>query len=153
MMTSKAESPVFGGFSTGIPRPLSRTVAEPSSFRVTQISVASPANASSTELSMISVSKWWNPLASVEPIYIPGRFRTGSKPSNSWMSCAVYVDFGLTAITIEHLILLFFELVCKEKRAKKKAPGHVFDFHLSMNTCQGQHFRLYCLKIKLPARN
>ena len=69
----------------GIPRPLSVTIAEPSLARVTVIWSAYPLKASSIELSTISYTKWCKPRASVDPIYIPGRFLTASSPSNTWI--------------------------------------------------------------------
>ena len=71
--------------STGIPRPLSSTVAEPSFSSVTIISEQYPAKCSSTELSTISYIKWFNPLVPTLPIYIPGLFLTGSSPSSTEM--------------------------------------------------------------------
>src|SRR6266571_4597192 len=35
--------------------------------------------------------RWWRPRGPVEPMYIPGRSRTGSSPSRTVMSLAVYV--------------------------------------------------------------
>ena len=40
MMTSAAETPSSSWMSTGMPRPLSRTVTEPSAFSITSIAVA-----------------------------------------------------------------------------------------------------------------
>ena len=48
--TSTPDSPVFGSLSTGMPRPLSWTSAEPSGCSVTSILVQSPASASSTRV-------------------------------------------------------------------------------------------------------
>src|SRR5689334_2375234 len=47
--------------------------------------------ASSTELSTISQTRWCSPAEPTPPIYIPGRLRTGSSPSRTVMSLAVYV--------------------------------------------------------------
>ena len=52
--------------------------------------VASPAIASSTELSTTSHTRWWRPLGPVDPMNIPGRLRTGSRPSRTVMSLAAY---------------------------------------------------------------
>ena len=52
------------------------------------IRVAWPAIASSTELSTTSHTQWWRPLGPVLPMYIPGRFRTGSRPSRTCMLLA-----------------------------------------------------------------
>src|SRR5919202_3103681 len=46
--------------------------------------------ASSTELSTTSHTRWWRPLRPVEPMYMPGRLRTGSSPSRTVMSLAPY---------------------------------------------------------------
>ena len=48
-----------------------------------------PAMASSTELSTTSQTRWCSPLGPVEPMYMPGRFRTGSSPSRMVMSASV----------------------------------------------------------------
>ncbi len=62
----------MGSLSTGMPRPLSCTSAEPSACRVTSTRVQTPASASSTELSMISHRQCTRPRESVEPMYMPG---------------------------------------------------------------------------------
>ncbi|KAL7548320.1 hypothetical protein ACHAWF_011605 [Thalassiosira exigua] len=81
--------PVSGCTSVGMPRPSSETVqqfpppppsSEPESCSTTLISAACPASASSTELSSTSWTRWCSPSGPVEPMYIPGRFRTGSRP-------------------------------------------------------------------------
>ena len=38
------------------------------------------------ELSTISYTRWCRPLSDVEPIYMPGRLRTASRPSSTWIS-------------------------------------------------------------------
>ena len=54
-MTSAADLPLYSGWlSTGMPRPLSVTRHPPSARSVTSMRVASPAIASSTELSTTS---------------------------------------------------------------------------------------------------
>ena len=47
---------------------------------VTSMRVAWPAMASSMELSTTSQIRWCRPRASVEPMYMPGRRRTASRP-------------------------------------------------------------------------
>ncbi len=47
-----------------------------------------PAMASSTELSTTSQTRWCRPRTPVDPMYMPGRFRTASSPSRTVMSCA-----------------------------------------------------------------
>ena len=42
-----------------------------------------PASASSTELSMISQRQCMRPRESVDPMYMPGRLRTASRPSRT----------------------------------------------------------------------
>ena len=42
--------------------------------------VAQPCIASSTELSTTSQTRWCSPLGPVDPMYIPGRCLTGSRP-------------------------------------------------------------------------
>src|SRR5215203_5297054 len=34
--------------------------------------------------------RWCRPASPVEPMYMPGRLRTGSRPSSTWMSLAPY---------------------------------------------------------------
>src|SRR3954467_7486087 len=76
--------------STGMPRPSSSTRHPPSARSVTSIRVAWPAMASSTELSTISQTRWWSPFRPVDPMYMPGRLRTASRPSRTWRSLAPY---------------------------------------------------------------
>src|SRR4051794_9116244 len=80
-----------GWLSTGMPRPLSETVTlAPSLWRVPSIWSAWPFMASSTELSKISQTRWWSPDEPVPPMYMPGRLRTGSRPSRTVMLLALY---------------------------------------------------------------
>ena len=58
-------------------RPLSSTRQPPSASNVTLMRVQYPAMASSTELSTTSQIRWCNPARPVEPMYMPGRLRTG----------------------------------------------------------------------------
>src|SRR6516165_1842048 len=51
--------------------------------------LACPASASSMELSITSAKRWCSAFSSVPPIYMPGRRRTGSRPSSTSMSRAV----------------------------------------------------------------
>jgi len=81
--TSTPVSPVFGSTSTGMPRALSRTSTLSSGCRMTSIALPCPARASSTELSMISHRQCMRPRESVEPMYMPGRLRTASRPSST----------------------------------------------------------------------
>src|SRR5262245_59922236 len=54
--------------------------------------------ASSTELSTTSQIRWCRPTRPVEPMYMPGRLRTGSRPSRTWMADASYsVNLPLTS--------------------------------------------------------
>ena len=73
----------FGCLSIGMPRPLSATVTELSGCIHTSILSQYPANASSTELSTTSYTRWCRPRGPVEPMYMPGRLRTASKPSRT----------------------------------------------------------------------
>src|SRR5260370_482986 len=77
--------------STGMPRPLSATVTELSACTVTLISSAKPANASSTELSTTSQTRWCKPISPVEPMYIAGRRRTASRPARTLIDFASYL--------------------------------------------------------------
>ncbi len=89
-MSSRALIFLTGWMSTGMPRPLSNTVTERlSAWRVTSIRLAWPFVASSTALSTISQSRWCSPGLPVPPMYMPGRLRTGSSPSSTWMPAAV----------------------------------------------------------------
>ena len=54
MTVSRAETPVRGCLSTGMPRPLSPTVTTPSPAMPIEMELQWPAMASSTELSTIS---------------------------------------------------------------------------------------------------
>src|SRR5664280_2088851 len=90
--TSAADFPLCLGIGpVGMPRPLSMTLTPPSGRRVTLMRVQNPAMASSTELSTTSQTRWWSAGEAVDPMYIPGRFRTGSRPSRTVMSPASYV--------------------------------------------------------------
>src|SRR5436309_2114301 len=64
-------APYFGWMSTGIPRPSSATVTDPSAFRVTWISLQKPAIASSIELSTTSWTRWRS-LLSLPPDPVAG---------------------------------------------------------------------------------
>src|SRR5205823_4788781 len=57
---------------------------------VTSILVQNPARCSSIELSRTSKTMWCNPRSSGSPIYMPGRFRTASSPSNLSIWAASY---------------------------------------------------------------
>ena len=89
MTVSRADLPVAGWRSTGMPRPLSDTVISPLGSMDMSTLLQNPAIASSTELSSTSKTRWWSPLWSVEPMYMPGRTRTASSPSSTWMSAEV----------------------------------------------------------------
>ena len=84
--------PVAGWTSVGMPRPSSSTATLPSASTVTVIKDACPAWTSSTPLSNTSHTMWCRPLVLVLPMYIPGRFRTGSRPLRTWMEEAPYAS-------------------------------------------------------------
>ena len=86
MTSSIPEMPLRFSFSGGIPRPSSATDQLPSECRVTDMEVHRPSRASSTELSITSDTQWVAPPVEVSPMYIPGRFRTASRPSSHTMS-------------------------------------------------------------------
>ncbi|VWM18330.1 Uncharacterised protein [Collinsella intestinalis] len=90
MTTSSVGIFLTGCISTGMPRPLSTTVIELSGWTVTSMLEQKPAMASSTELSTISHTRWCKPVELVEPIYIPGRTRTASRPSRTLISLPPY---------------------------------------------------------------
>ncbi len=73
-----------------MPRPLSATRTPPSARIVTSIRSATPASASSTELSTSSCTRWCSPRSPVEPMYMPGRLRTASSPSRTVIAWASY---------------------------------------------------------------
>src|SRR5215211_1824278 len=86
-----------------MPEPLSWTVIESSGWIVTSTRSLRPARASSTELSTTSKTRWWRPRAPVEPMYMPGRSRTGSRPSRTVMSLAVYEALAMKkALQLAH---------------------------------------------------
>ncbi len=90
---------------TGMPRPLSSTVTEPSKWMVTSIRVQKPPRCSSTALSTTSQTRWCRPEPSwTSPMYMPGRLRTASRPSRTVMLVLSYVgavvggvDWGVLA--------------------------------------------------------
>ena len=82
---SREEVPVAGWMSVGMPRPSSSTETLPSASTVTVMKDACPAWTSSTPLSRTSQTMWCRPLVLVLPMYMPGRFRTGSRPLRTWM--------------------------------------------------------------------
>ena len=90
MTVSRAVLPVWAWMSMGMPRPLSLTVMWPSWAMDTLTWVANPAIASSTQLSAISTIRWRRPVGPVDPMYMPGRSRTASKPSRTWIWSALY---------------------------------------------------------------
>src|SRR5258706_5763199 len=57
-------------------------------------------------LSISSITKWWRPSAPVLPIYMPGRLRTGSRPSRTWIWSASY-PVCLATRTNPHYVILF----------------------------------------------
>src|ERR1700741_5687514 len=65
--------------------------------------------ASSTELSTTSQIRWCRPRSPVEPMYMPGRFRTASNPSRTVMAEAPYSScaFFFWAATVGMLSLGF----------------------------------------------
>ena len=84
-MSSTPGIPSSGWTSTGMPRPSSLTVSEPSSWATTESRPACPAIASSTLLSMTSWARWFGRAVSV---YMPGRLRTGSSPASTSIEAA-----------------------------------------------------------------
>src|SRR5437763_3320880 len=82
-----------------MPRPLSVTRTPPLSSRVTTMVSQYPASASSTELSTTSWTRWCRPRSPVEPMYIPGRLRTASRPSSTVIDDALYsLLFSVTGV-------------------------------------------------------
>ena len=115
-MTSAAERPSLGWMPVGIPRPLSATLTELSAWMVTVILSQCPASASSMALSNTSNTMWCRPLPScVSPIYIPGRLRTASKPSSTWMLSAPYSSCFWSVMVFS----LIETKVCRRCRLKK----------------------------------
>ena len=94
MITSRADFVLyFGCGPTGIPRPLSLIVTVSEASKCISIRFASPATASSMALSSNSATRCCIAASSEPPIYIPGRLRTGSKPSRTSISLAEYSLF------------------------------------------------------------
>src|SRR6188508_3115224 len=86
-----------------MPEPLSVIVTDVSGWMVISIVLARPAMASSTALSITSYASWCSPRGPVEPMYMPGRSRTGSRPSRTVMSLAVYVALVIKkALQVAH---------------------------------------------------
>ena len=83
MTTSTAGFFSTGCMPTGMPRPSSMTRTPPSAWSTTSTRVAWPAIASSTALSTTSHIRWCSPRSPVEPMYMPGRLRTASRPSRT----------------------------------------------------------------------
>ena len=77
---------------------------------------SSPASASSTPLSTISQIRWWRPRSPVEPMYMPGRLRTASRPSRTWIAEASY---------------------SKSRRPRWWSASRRPRLHLSMARCRG----------------
>jgi len=65
-----------------------KTVKKPSAVRETSMILAWRATASSMALSSTSAKRWCRARSSVPPMYMPGRLRTGSRPSRTSMSLA-----------------------------------------------------------------
>ncbi len=89
-MISTAGRPFSSGFAclkgdTGMPRPLSTTLTEPSGRSTTRMSSQWPASASSIALSTTSHTRWCRPRSSLPPTYMPGRARIAATPSSTWM--------------------------------------------------------------------
>ena len=59
-------------------------------WTVTLMVSQKPARASSMALSTTSYTKWCNPWAPVDPMYMAGRFRTASSPSSTLILSAPY---------------------------------------------------------------
>ena len=59
------------------------TRTPPSASSVTSMVSDYPASASSTALSTTSWTRWCRPRSPVEPMYMPGRLRTASRPSRT----------------------------------------------------------------------
>src|SRR3954451_11006059 len=93
----------LGCRSTGKPRPLSVTETPPSASRTTSMVSQYPAIASSTALSTTSHTRWCKPRSPVEPMYIPGRLRTASRPSSTVMDSAPYSCFF--SATLGHFLV------------------------------------------------
>ena len=92
---SSRPRPPTGPCTAGARRPGCRArcrprCTPPSARSVTSTRVQWPAIASSIALSTTSHTRWCKPDGPVEPMYMPGRLRTGSSPSSTWMCSAEY---------------------------------------------------------------
>ncbi len=77
-----------------------------------------PAMASSTELSTSSRMRWCSPEGPVEPMYMPGRTLTGSRPSRTVMSLAVVVAVRSLGLLGHEGLPFSTELVAHFARSK-----------------------------------
>ena len=85
-----------------MPRPLSETYITFPGKSFTTILVQTPARASSMALSTISYTRWCRPLGPVEPMYMPGRLRTASRPSSTCIWSLLYISsvFVISVISL-----------------------------------------------------
>ena len=79
--TSRAFKPVFFWTPTGIPLPLSVTVAEPSGLSVTDTALQCPGQRLVHRIVHNLPDQVVEPWADVLPTYMAGRMRTASRPS------------------------------------------------------------------------
>src|SRR3569832_1792080 len=94
MMTSAADRPSSGCISTGMPRPLSDTVTEPSPCTVTWMSVQYPARASSTALSPTSNTIWVQANAVICITYVHARALTHGVQALQDLDVGRIIGFG-----------------------------------------------------------
>ncbi len=116
--TTRIVATFFAGcISTGTPRPLSLIHIPPSFCIVICISLQKPASCSSMLLSRISQTRWCSPRGPVEPIYMPGRLRTASRPSNITISFPVYslIKISILKLILRTNICIIYLFVCESK--------------------------------------
>src|SRR3990167_651914 len=109
-----------------MPRPLSATLTLLPGRRVISMSLAKSPIASSRELSKISVTRWWRPSGPVVPIYIPGRLRTGSKPSRTVMDSALYLldEAGPDFCSFSAMFVIPYSSINRAGKKAKKEHNH-----------------------------
>ena len=73
-----------------------------------------PARASSTELSSTSRKSWCRPRLPLSPTYMPGRFRTASKPFKDLdlRGVVVALDLAGNRVDMLELVVGFGRFVC-----------------------------------------
>src|SRR5215471_5161782 len=96
---------------------------------VTLTSVQNPANASSTELSTTSYTKWCNPVSPVEPMYIAGLKRTASRPSSTLIEVESYTGGVISLLAMLPL-----------KSSSSGSSGGIITTHMQSSNSHGHDY-------------